>query len=398
MTNFVVISQQTNTQDSMVLHHYTGKNHDGTLKFQLDEIDSANDISHLAEEYRQLGNKIYNEDVVPLPEIDPDFEPPVAAQGDNKIILTDFSQIALAAIHVDSSAQDIAKNPSDENKGFIKHFMLNSIRSNFVLHKKKYGQMVIATDSNKGYWRREYFDNYKCQRRAAKKLDQSGIDWPWVMGIVDETINDLEKYFPFPVIRVNGAEGDDIFGTLVELFSTDEKYFEEDILGDSTPLPVLGLTSDKDSFQCYRFKNYKQYSPREKKIITPENGWRKSLIEKIIKGESGASSDSIPNIRSQDNIFLLEGVRQKPISQARLDAFYAATNLEDACLDDEEKKNLIRNQTLVDFKYIPETLKSDIITVYNQQAQKKASKMALMNYLTQNKMSNLLGNITDFYL
>jgi hypothetical protein len=299
---------------------------------------------------------------------------------------------------VDSSAQDIAKNPSDENRGFIKHFMLNSIRANFVLHKKKYGQMVIATDSKEGYWRRDFYEYYKCQRRAAKKLDDSGINWPWVMEIVDEVISDLEKFFPFPVIRVAKAEGDDTIATLVEMVATDPRFVgEEDIFGNTEPEDTLILSSDRDNFQLHKYKNVKQWSPRDKKLIKPDN-YRQALIEKIIKGEAGASSDSIPNIRSQDDIFVLEGVRQKPITQARLDAFYAAKDLKDACLDETELKNLLRNQTLVDYTYIPQSLKSDIITVYNTQAAKKASKMALMGYFTNNRMANLLGNITDFYL
>lgn len=299
---------------------------------------------------------------------------------------------------MDSSAQDIAKNPSDENKGFIKHFMLNSVRANFVMHKRRFGQMVIATDSKQGYWRRDFFENYKCQRRAAKKLDTSGIDWPWVMEIVDETINDLEKYFPFPVIRVAKAEGDDIIAVLTELAATDPRFMgEEDMFGNTEPEDILILSSDRDNFQLHKHKNVYQYSPRDKKFIKPDN-YRQALIEKIIKGESGASSDSIPNIRSADDIFLLEGVRQKPIKQERLDAFYAVKDLLEACENDEERKNLIRNRTLVDYEYIPESLKSDIISVYNTQAAKKASKMALMGYFTNNRMANLLGNITDFYL
>lgn len=312
--------------------------------------------------------------------------------------MTDFSQIALAAIHVDSAAQQCAMNPSDENKGFIKHFMLNSIRSNFVAHKAKFGQMVIATDSNTGYWRRDYFPNYKCQRRAAKSQDTSGIQWPWVMGVMDELIVEMHDYFPFPIIRVDRAEGDDVIGVLTKYFSESPQFQTEDIMGDMCPPEILILSSDRDNSQMHRYKNVRQWSPRDKKFIKPENGWKKALIEKIIKGEAGASSDSIPNIRSSDDIFLQEGVRQSPISQKRLDEFFVAKDLKDACLDDSERKNLLRNQTLVDYNFIPSDISEAIISEYNKQASKKTSKMALMNYFTSNRMSNLLGVITDFYI
>lgn len=317
------------------------------------------------------------------------------------MIITDFSQIALAPIHVDGAAQQCAMNPSPENKGFIKHFMLNSIRSNFVTHKSKYGQMVIATDSNKGYWRRDYFEHYKIQRRTARKNNQSDIDWNFVHEIIDELINDLEVHFPFPVIRVPGAEGDDIIGTLTKLVSTDPTYFTEDAFGDTEAEPVLILSTDRDNSQLHKYTNVRQWSPRDKKLIKPDGGWRAALVEKIIKGESGASSDSIPNLRSPDDIFLQEGVRQKPIATTRVQQFIEAHkggDIASACLDEEERKNLIRNQTLVDYEFIPEHVKTDIIACYNLQVAKKTSRMGLMNYFTKNRMSNLLGNITDFYL
>lgn len=314
------------------------------------------------------------------------------------MILTDLSQIIKAAVFVDSSAQQIASNPSDENTGFLKHFMLNSIRSNFVANKKKYGQMILAVDSNTGYWRRDYFPNYKCQRRAARKEDTSGINWSWVMGVADDMIHDLELYFPFPTVRVDKAEGDDVIGVLTKLFSTNEQYFQQDVFGDNEPDEVLIISSDRDNFQLHKYKNVKQWSPNMKKLIKPEVSWKHSLIEKVIKGESGASSDSIPNLRSPDDQFLLEGVRQKSITTDRLNAFIAAKDLSSVCESDEERKHLIRNQTLVNYEYIPDWLQNNIITRYNEQSAKKASKMALMDYMTRNRMSNLLSNISDFYI
>lgn len=314
------------------------------------------------------------------------------------MIITDLSQIIKATVFVDSTAQQIASNPSDENKGFIKHFMLNSIRANFVANKKKYGQMILAADSNTGYWRRDYFPNYKCQRRAARQKDETGINWSWVMGVADDMIQDLELYFPFPTIRVNKAEGDDIIGVLTKLFSTDPSYLKEDVFGDNDPEDILIISSDRDNFQLHKYSNVKQWSPVMKKLVKPDVSWKHSLIEKIIKGESGAGSDSIPNLRSPDDQFLQEGVRQKSITTDRLNAFIAAKDLNAVCESDEERRNLVRNQTLVNYEYIPEWLSSDIISRYNEQVAKKASKMALMDYMTRNRMSNLLSNISDFYL
>ena len=310
------------------------------------------------------------------------------------MILTDFSQIALAAIHVDSMAQDCAKNPSDENRNLIKHFMINSIRSNFNLHKAKYGQMVIAADSHS--WRRDTFPNYKCQRRAAKKKDDSGIHWDFVFSIVDDLILDLETKFPFPTIRVHGAEGDDIIAVLTKHI-TNNPSGELDLFGDPEIDPIIILSSDRDNFQLHKYKNVRQFSPRDKKLIKPEVSWRQSLLEKIVKGESGASSDSIPNIRMPDDTFVT-GTRQKPIAQKYLDQFYSnKTNPIDECASEEERKNFIRNEMLVSYDKIPDEVAQSIITRYDEQVGKKHSKMELMSYFTSNRMSTLLGSITDFY-
>jgi T4 RNase H, C terminal/5'-3' exonuclease, N-terminal resolvase-like domain len=291
-------------------------------------------------------------------------------------------------------AQDCAKNPCDENRNLIKHFMLNSIRANFNTHKAKFGQMIIATDSHS--WRRDYFPNYKCQRRAAKSKDDSGIRWDFVFSIVDDLILDLETKFPFPTIKVHGAEGDDIIAVLTK-YIIENPSGELDIFGDPEVEPVVVLSSDRDNFQLHKHKNVRQFSPRDKKFIKPEVSWRQSLLEKIVKGESGSSSDSIPNIRMPDDTFVT-GTRQKPIAQKYLDKFYAnKTNPIDECASDEERVNFIRNETLVSYDKIPDTVSQSIISRYNEQLTQKHSKMELMSYFTSNRMSTLLGSITDFY-
>lgn len=310
-------------------------------------------------------------------------------------VLMDFSQIALAAIFVDSAAQDCARNPSDESSKLIKHFMLNSIRSNMAVHGPKFGGMIIAADSNS--WRRDFFPNYKCQRRAKKAAgDDTGIQWNFVMGVVDEVIDDLRKYFPMPTIKVPGAEGDDIIGVLTKHLALNSDSDDTDIFGDKVASPILVLSSDGDNAQLHQYPGVRQYSPNMKKFITPEGGWRKAMITKIVKGEAGGSSDSIPNIKMPDDTFIT-GVRQSPISQKLLDSFFAQKNPIDACENEEQRKNYIRNETLVSYEKIPEEIRTAILAEYNAQREQKHSKMQLMDYLTNNRMSNILGSISDFY-
>jgi hypothetical protein len=98
-----------------------------------------------------------------------------------------------------------------------------------------------------------------------------------------------------------------------------------------------------------------------------------------------------------DSTFV-DGVRQKPIAQKVLDGFINSKNPIDVCTSDEERANYIRNETMVSFDKIPLHISDAILMRYNEQVDRKYSKMELMSYFTNNRMSTLLGSITDFYL
>lgn len=308
------------------------------------------------------------------------------------MILVDFSQIISAAVYV-GDAIECAKNPSDQSKAMIKHTIYNSLRYNFMAHKKKYGHMILACDH--GSWRRDVFPNYKCQRRAAKEKDTSGINWTFVEEVKQEMYDEINKCFPFLIINVKKCEGDDIIGVMAKHL-TETVFTPPDIFGSTEPSPILVISTDRDNLQLHKYKNVKQWSPIEKKLITPPISYKHSLIEKIVKGESGGGSDSIPNIKMGDNTFV-DGIRQKPIATTYLQAFIDSDSPIDVCLTEEEKRNYRRNEELVSFEKIPLTIQESIISCYNEQKQRRHSKMEFMNYLTRNKMPNLLSQITDFY-
>ena len=111
-------------------------------------------------------------------------------------------------------------------------------------------------------------------------------------------------------------------------------------------------------------------------------------IQHIVK----AGDDGIPSILNEDDIMLREE-RAKPVSAKRLAEFIEKGF--DACRDDFERRNWHRNSTLVDFAYIPDQLKTNIIEAY-QQSKPVKDRMQIMNYLIKNKCRLLLDNIEDF--
>ena len=270
---------------------------------------------------------------------------------------------------------DLKKGSENEKKDLIRHVALNSIKSYKKKYGKDYGQMVIACDG-RNYWRKEYFANYKGQRKKAR--EESSLDWKFIFETLNEIREDLKEHFKYKVIHVDRCEADDVIAVLTQ--STQEFGQHES---------VMIVSSDKDFKQLHVYDNVKQFSPMLKKqIVVNKKELHNWMIEHIVKGDAG---DGIPNIMSSDDVFML-GERQKNVSAKRLEEFVENGFI--ACKTDEERHNWKRNVTLVDFKYIPDDIKESIMTAF--EAPVKGDKNAIMNYLIKNRCRNLLNEIEEF--
>lgn len=273
---------------------------------------------------------------------------------------------------------------SDENvAGLIRHVILNSLQSYKKKYSPEFGEVVIACDA-RNYWRRDYFPYYKAGRKKAR--EESGLPWKLIFDTISELREDLIKYFPYKVIQVDKCEADDVIAVLAE-WSQDNGLVQNGLIEE--PQKVLIVSSDHDFFQLHRFDNVRQWSPRVKKYVKAEKDYMKvGHIQHIVK----AGDDGIPSILNRDDIMISEE-RQKPVSAKRLAEFIELG--EKACRDDFERRNWQRNQTLIDFQYIPDDLKKNIVTTY-EQAKPVKDRMQIMNYLIKNKCRMLLDNIEDF--
>ena len=289
------------------------------------------------------------------------------------MILLDYSQVCVAAILAFSA--DLKKGSENEKKDLIRHVALNSIKSYKKKYGKEYGQMVIACDG-RNYWRKEYFANYKGQRKKAR--EESSLDWKFIFETLNEIREDLKEYFKYKVIHVDRCEADDIIAVLTQ--STQEFGKHE---------PVMIVSSDKDFKQLHVYDNVKQFSPMLKKqIVVNKKELHNWMIEHIVKGDAG---DGIPNIMSKDDVFML-GERQKNVSSKRLEEFYKDGMT--ACKTDEERCNWTRNVHLINFDFIPDDIKESIMTAFEVPV--KGDKNAIMNYLIKNRCRNLLNEIEEF--
>lgn len=283
------------------------------------------------------------------------------------MIIVDLSQVMISNLMVQLGNHTNTELEED----LLRHMILNSIRSYNQKFKNEYGEMIIACDAGNN-WRREVFPYYKANRR--KNREKSELNWTHIFETLNKVRDELKEFFPYRVIRVEGAEADDVIGTLVHRFgNTSEK--------------ILIMSGDKDFVQLQRYNNVKQYDPVQKKWRTTNDPDR-FIREHIIRGDVG---DGVPNFLSADNTFVV-GSRQKPISQKKLDV-WISQDPKEFC-DENMLRGYLRNQQLVDLDYIPQSLRDRIEEEYETQAGKGRSQ--LFNYFIEKRLKNLLESINEF--
>ena len=278
-------------------------------------------------------------------------------------ILVDLQMVMISGL----LAQVNSRQKLEED--LIRHIVLNTLRSN-VKKFREYGEVILCCDS-RNYWRKQIYPHYKAHRKNAR--EKSPLDWNMIFKVLNRIKQDLKDNFPYKVIEVDGAEADDVIGTLAPRLSASER--------------VLILSSDADFKQLQRYDNVKQYNPMLGIYVTSKHP-TKDLKEKIIRGDKG---DGIPSILSADDVFVA-GRRQPPISKKKLDV-WLENNPKD-CLSEEEYRNYIRNDTLINFDNIPTAIKENIIKEYDES--KPSTKQKLYKYFVENKLISLLECIEDF--
>ena len=283
------------------------------------------------------------------------------------MILLDFSNIIVSSIMVASRVPDEERFSED----FIRHLVLNSVRSYRKKHRDKYGEMVICTDYLSS-WRKVAFPFYKAHRKILREKQQQegGMDWSALFETIARITDELRTHFPYKVIQVPHAEGDDVIAVLA-------KHSKE---------PCLIVSSDKDFNQLYKYKKIRQFSPMRQKMLQGIDA-EAYLKEHIIRGDKG---DGIPNILSADDC-IVEGNRQTPITKKKVAVWLK---------QDREKFEIgmihgwDRNQELIDFEYIPPSIVHEILEQYNGQA--PPNRSGLLNYFVKHRLKMLIEHIGDF--
>jgi len=282
------------------------------------------------------------------------------------MIIFDYNQVAIANI-----MEQIGPSKDAVEEGLVRHMILNTIRSCVKKFKSEYGSEVVIACDDRNYWRRELFPYYKAKRKLDRET--SGHDWSSIFECLQKVKEELAEYSHYRVIQVDTAEADDIIAVLAMKYHTHQK--------------VMIVSGDKDFIQLQQYKNVAQYSPITKKFIEDKSP-KEQLKRLIIKGDSG---DGIPNILSPDNC-LVEGVRQKPIMEAKLCNW--VNQAPSQFCDTIALRNYSRNEQLIDLSTIPKKIVESIIYTFDDT--KPKTKMQFMNYLVSKRLTNLIEVANEF--
>ena len=258
----------------------------------------------------------------------------------------------------------------NENIDLIRHQIYNTIRMYNVEYREKYGELILCMDA-KDNWRREVFPQYKAGRR--KNREESVHDWKAIFKVMDEVREELINYGPFKTVRVDRCEADDVIGTICEK--------------NMSPEPILIISPDRDFVQLQKFPNVKQYSNIQKKWVEPEVSAIYDLELKVLKGDTG---DGVPNVLSDDDCLITEGVRQGRLTAGKIEQLLK----DPESLGTTTARRVIRNRTLIDLSRTPDPLKEQIMYQFNQKA--KGSVTKLMTVFTKHKMKLMMESLQDF--
>ena len=274
--------------------------------------------------------------------------------------LVDFSQIFIGSYMTASKFTSV-------DMDVIRPAVLNTLRLYRTKFVSEFGELILCCDDRKS-WRKELFPNYKASRKKTRSA--APIGWENLYECLNQLKEELIEWFPYKVLQAEKAEADDIIAVLVGL--ANER--------------TLILSSDKDFVQLHQF-NVRQYSPIQKKFVEGDAKW--SLHEKLIKGDVG---DGVPNIMSDDNVFIDEGRRQKPITKKKVDAWFELDP--DMYCDAEMLRNYNRNRQLIDLGEVPESIRINITKQFEKAV--VGDRKRLLTYFINHRLKNLTENLSEF--
>ena len=301
-------------------------------------------------------------------------------------VIVDVSQVMISGVCIAYS-----KHKDSLNEDMIRNMFLNSVKSLRSRYISQYGEPFILACDGRDYWRKAESEYYKSQRASGRAA--SPMDWTMIYASLDKIYQEMQDYFPYPLIKVKGAEADDVISVLAKYFNENE--FEWDGLQESKQ-KVLIISNDMDFIQLQEYDNVYQYSPGKRKFLKEPNP-RAARFEKFIRGDKG---DGITNMFSPAHCFDT-GTRQNSCIGSEVERIVNSLVTTDKLPDDLEThlvEGYERNKHLIDLVdlQLPKEISTAIVDAYKSHDSGAKGTGTIYNYMIKYRLKNLIRDVNKF--
>ena len=235
-----------------------------------------------------------------------------------------------------------------QNKIFLDRydkFYLSSIEKIKNKYDIPYENIVIVRDCpRETIWRMNIYPEYKATRKNTcnfknKKFNIGSI----FKHIYSKLYPEIEKRYNLKIVKFNNAEADDVIAIITKrIHSIDKNRL------------IVIITNDNDYLQLVNDKILIWSLQNRLLNIKVEINSNDLLLKKILKGDD---SDNIPSCLDNYNDEYLNKILENK------DLLHELLN------NNNFKKRFELNQKLIDFNYIPDNIKNDVIDYFNNNIQ-----------------------------
>ena len=291
----------------------------------------------------------------------------------SNIMIIDFSNIIYSSYHGSVRFDKTLKNDKERYQVW-RFFLLNSILS--LKNKFAPDEIVLAIDDRS--WRKDAYKYYKAQR-VLNREKQKDFNAKEFYTVVNQFVEEITETFPYKVIKVKNAEADDVIAVLVQHLKGKK---------------ITIVSRDKDFLQMLKSPNITLFDPISKEFKKTEDPYA-YLLDHVIRGDA---TDGIPNILSDDNVFVDSSKRQKRITKNVLKEIYDL-GIEEYVIKYNLIDNYERNKQLVELSKdtIPAEIWTDTVFEYNSQ-EPKSNFMNIAIFMQKNKMKTLAEKSGSFLI
>lgn len=238
-----------------------------------------------------------------------------------KVVIFDISNLMMRCL--------FAQIPSPTETKF-KEFKMTFLTSFMKVIKDNNPDKVIVVEDSES-WRKEIYPDYKANRAA--KRNASVVNFDIFFPVFSDFLEKLQSCFGnIQFIKIPRSEADDIIAVLVK---------------NKPEWDIINVSSDKDFYQLFAHRNYKQFDGVKHEFIECFNP-EQELLVKIILGDKG---DNIPGLKRG-----VGPVKAMSLINENLEQW-----LDEQCL--RERYEL--NTKLISFKCIPKDIELSIMDNIN---------------------------------